>query len=236
MLRLSHDRKVANCRNDKNSFGLLPGPKGSCPNASIGPGGCWSDDKCPICYAEKLRRLYKGVDTNLRYNTRKLKKATYTEAVEILSSAFDSYLKTNKSNNFRIHWSGDIFSIKYAAALNTAILKTPKLKFWNYTRSFDYVEVFTGTPNVITYISLDRKNLKKGIKYVNKHPELFKKDLNHFRISYMSPINDFKELTNYKVVSCPVDDGKLDLLYACSKCGLCNSNKGSGKVIFFKEK
>ena len=249
MLHLSNDRKTAFKKNDKNSYGLLPGPtpRGTCPNATVGTCGCWSlssTGKSRVCYAEKIRKLYKTVDKNLRYNTKTLKKADFEKTIKILKDTFNRYLIESSGKSFRIHWSGDLFSVKYASALNVAILDTPELFFWNYTRSYKYLEIFKHTSNLITYLSIDTENFNECIRYFLNNRDLL--NFKRIRISYMNSEDDFikrlndnfdfgLEKLNLKyVVPCPVDIGELAMIGACSKCSLCNSKRGEDKVIFFK--
>jgi|694.fasta_scaffold42075_8 hypothetical protein len=181
LLKPSSDRKTRSYDSQKNTFGLLPGPEGTCPGATAAAKGCWfkaPGRKTSTCYVDNIMRLYKGVYGILEYNTRVLREAAASATpiqsmVEILDAEFTRFkdaetkhqAKTAEplSLNYRLHWAGDIFNTDYAQALHQAMVKHPEIHFWNYTRSFFAVPYIINTPNLIQYLSLDPVNITEGL-------------------------------------------------------------------------
>jgi hypothetical protein len=154
---------------------------------------------------------------------------------------------------YRLHWAGDIFNEEYAQALASAIQLNSDLHFWCYTRSFFAVPYLCNIPNLTLYLSLDPVNVQHGMMTFSEH----KTDRNNLQICYMSPENDFeahmkrtvlllreenklREALGYApkneeldtaLSACPVDTGKLELEYGCSKCKRC-IKKHPGPVWF----
>lgn len=156
-----------------NTFGLLPGPEGTCPGCTVGEGGCWAkqgDRSTETCYVVKLMQAYPSTGRVLEDNTELLKSSSYNEMVEILVNEFNRFEKSNKRSRskpkeqlYRLHWSGDIFSQEYARALNTAMYLFPDITFWCYTRSFEFLGEFD-VPNLIMFVSTDPVNFMNGFR------------------------------------------------------------------------
>ena len=223
------DRKVQFWSNQYNTFGMVPGPApiGTCPGATLKEGGCWHvsrGKKLPECYACKITHCYGGVMRILKHNTRALARKTQPDMESLLTAEFASFRQTELSHAkrtgtkaclvYRLHWSGDLFSERYAKALAKVVRKNSDILFWNYTRSFKWISYFKNVPNLITYLSLDPVNKQEGMRVYKR----WKTAIPNLRIAYMSKINDFQEL---KLISCPVDAGKLELTGGCARCGVC---------------
>jgi hypothetical protein len=231
----SNDRKVHFWKNQSNTFGLLPGPKacgGTCPGATKADGGCYhipAGRKLPVCYASRVMHCYGGVRRILENNTRLLTKANQREMERLLNKEFARFRTAELAHMkrtgittqpvYRLHWSGDVFSERYAKALANAIRNNRDIMFWNYTRSFDWVKHFHSLPNLVLYLSMDQCNLGKGLV---KYQEL-KPMIHDLRIAYMGKEHHLKNLNNMhlKLTPCPVDSGKLELEGGCAKCGIC---------------
>lgn len=257
------DRKTRAYTQQYNTFGLLPGngKEGTCPCATTKPGGCWhvaTGRKLPTCYVAKLQRAYVGVNAILQHNTQLLKKASYHEQVKLLKCEFERFrtaeLKKSPENPillYRIHWSGDIFSVRYAKALSAAMQAFPDIKFWCYTRSFFAVPHLSCVPNLNLILSFDPVNIQEGLKYLNHYRTSKKPTTTTIQFCYMVKQNDFDfsaQLANFKaktnnenatkwlstlqLFSCPVDTKKLELESGCYKCKWCSGR--CSKPIWFE--
>lgn len=256
------NRKTRAYKTQENTYGLLPGKTlwknevmGTCPGATTGVGGCChikDGKKTPECYVYSTISAYPGVYPVLRDNTRLLQEAG--DAVqEELTKEFTRFSENehkrkeqNKpySFNYRLHWSGDIFSEEYAKALRRAILAFPYINFWCYTRNMAAVPILNGIPNLNLYISLDPQNFDEGmLTYVEN-----KDESPNLRLCYMSPVNDFKtrleafspkfigqnilrkflgskpkseKLIQFPVAICPADSGTAESEGCCHRCKMC---------------
>lgn len=226
LLKPSCDRKVRMYKTQHNSFGCMPGPLsegGTCAGCTSGDGGCWEtstpNGKVKVCYVDKLRRAYKGVDAVLKHNTRLLTDGP-DGAVALLHSMFSEFEDTcdryekrtgdKDARRFRLYWSGDVDSTNTAEALRRAIRAHPRVNFWTYTRSFSNVSYLMNIPNLRLFVSLDKANKEEGMDMFsgyNEHGDL--------SLCYMG-----KEQPK-GFIPCPVDDGKMVLDGACRKCMLC---------------
>jgi hypothetical protein len=230
-LKPSADRKVWAYKNQKNTFGLLPGPEGTCPMATLGPGGCRTvtvPGKRPDCYVYRMMSVYKGVRGVLEHNTRLLKDATHEEQVELLNEEFKRFkeLKRNgimRSNKYRLHWAGDIFDRQYAESIRAALITNQDMEFWTYTRTFDVIDVFKDVENLRLYLSLDACNVDAGLRVYAEQ----KWDRLH--LCYMG---DNPPELEESFLGCPVDSGQLVVEGACQSCNLCLR----GHNIWFKTK
>lgn len=234
-LKPTGDRKTRSRSSQLNTFGLKPGKDGSCPLATEGEGGCCNireGRRLPTCYVYRLMNCYKGIRKSLEHNTELLKKSDEQGMEDILKHEFHRFLKAEEKaepgspHNYRLHWSGDIFNLKYARALRKAMDAYPGVKFWCYTRSFFSVPMLAGLSNLTLYLSIDRVNAEKGFKAYEEN----KKSGNVF-FSYLSP-EDPVILRKHGYLPCPVDSGSMDLEGACHRCGLCIK----GCNIWFKER
>jgi hypothetical protein len=233
-LKPSADRKVWAYKNQKNTFGLLPGPEGTCPGATLGPGGCRTVISTggakgrPDCYVYRMMSIYKGVRGVLEHNTDLLMNATHEEQVTLLNEEFKRFKQVHKNGSmcadkYRLHWSGDIFDRQYAESIRAALITNQDIQFWTYTRTFDVIDVFKDVDNLRLYLSLDACNVDEGLKvYENE-----KWDKLHLCYMGDNP-PDLEE----SFVGCPVDSGQLALEGACQSCKLCLR----GHNIWFKTK
>lgn len=241
-LRTSCDRKVRMYKTQENSFGCLPGPPsigGTCVGCTSGPGGCWETAAVggvnKVCYVDKLRKVYTGVNKVLTNNTLLLHGASlvgkmdlFDDMVDEFEDKCDRYVKRTGDRdvrNFRLYWSGDIPDISTAMALMSTIRNHPRTHFWTYTRSFEYVPTLYGTRNLKLFVSLDAVNCEEGMDRFNSsnYPR------GSLSLCYMGDTNP------YNFTPCPVDAGKMPLEGACRKCMLCVS-RSQDKNIWFNIK
>ena len=245
VLKPSADRKTKFHKNQKNTYGLLPGRAGSCPGATTGPGGCCDKPngrKTNVCYVFNLMNVYGGVKNILAHNTQVMQNATQEEMVQILDAEFDRFRKVEMKRPkpelyYRIHWAGDIFSEEYAEALSESIQQNSDIRFWCYTRSMFAVPILCNIENLSFYISLDPMNFKEGMDTFLRNKPKSK----HLQLCYMGKENNSqarkesaeKALKPYHsdqimklamgetFTPCPVDTGKLKLEMGCAVCMKC---------------
>ncbi len=238
LLRLTSDRKTRLYPSQKNTYGLSPGSLevgGSCPGATYEKGGCAhvkEGRKLGDCYVMLLQVSYKGVKPILQHNTELIKKSSKEELVEILTNEFLRFEATERSRgnttilNYRLHWSGDILNEEYAEALAIAIKNVPNVKFWGYTRSFFAIPILSGIANLKMYISADEANEKEALEVYNAYV-----GSGNISICWMGKVRPMN--SNFpRLVSCPVDSGKMELEGGCHNCKLCFR----GTPVFFEVK
>lgn len=233
-LKPSEDSKTKFRPGQKNTFGLTPGPEGSCPWATSGKGGCWADGKCKICYAWRLSQFRKNTKAVLDGNFELLKSYKGKARIGILVQEFRRFLyEGGKGDKFyRLHWSGDIFSPDYAKDLMLACKEVPEVKFWNFTRNFD-PKVLNAIAkykpdNLVQYLSADAVNLDMAMKAYEKYPGVF-------AMSYMGDSVEPFEKTWTKTAgrtihSCPSNFKHTSVEFMCKKCKMCLK----GSCVFFK--
>ena len=230
LLKPTSDRKTQAYPGQRNTYGLMRGPiaeGGTCPGCTIGPGGCCERPggrKTTTCYVDKLTRAYPGVKASLCYNRDLLNESGHEGKVLLLLKEFLRFSKEcldNKAElNYRIHWSGDVFDLRYAKALREAITDCHFINFWAYTRFFDCVPLLAGIPNLQLYLSLDKVNFETGYPVYLKY---MKANVHYCYMGDEKPDDDV-------LTPCPVDIDKLPLEGACHKCRLCLT----GHNVWFK--
>lgn len=228
MIKPTCDRKTKGWKGQKNTYGLFPadGCNGTCPGATKGPGGCLNLSNGRYdCYVFKIMRIYKGVENSLLNNTTVLRMADFNGKKDILRTEFNRFrtaeLKRTEPRLFyRLHWSGDIFDREYAKALAAVIQEFPDIKFWGYTRSFEFAEELVDIPNLVMYLSIDAVNREAGLALAARRP-------GKFALAYLAEVQPDKSY-----LPCPVDSKKMALEEACQKCKICIS----GHKVWFKTK
>ena len=221
------DRKVKFRATQRNTFGLLhaKGKLGTCPGCTTGEGGCAQKSKSGktlTCYVDGLVKCYKGIKGVLVHNSTLLKFADEDTQTALLNAEFTRFeeeeRKYAKKHNvpvgpllrYRLHWSGDVFSLQYARALTRAMVMHPEVQFWGYTRSFvsksigaaygnvgvDTVLELLEAPNMVLHLSLDKVNVLQGIlvaaKLVLRNPT--SDAVRRLKLCYMSETDDFKSM------------------------------------------
>lgn len=200
-----------------NSFGLPPGE--TCPGKT---------EFCESCYAFGSIRS-KGVKEMLNGNYELLKSLETEEdmtvyLIEMLqrcSDFADSDGVAPEDRVFRIHWSGDFYSVEYARAWANAVQKFPDINFWVYTRSFrepvDVIPIIDGIENLSILLSVDDGN-------INDIPE----EYDHLdRANSAVDVINAERLVrkDRKTIVCPENLNRLELMQdsqgACIKCRAC---------------
>jgi hypothetical protein len=224
-LTLSDNSKVKFKPNHRNTFGLnfgLEKDGGTCVGATSGTGGCLdvrTGHKRETCYMAKITQIYKAVGKVLNDNTRLLVGKSYDEMVLVLTNTFQNFVDKNKKEHwfFRLTYSGDVFSDTFAKALVTACNKFPEVKFWLYTRSFQFVPILVRANNLAVYLSIDPVNKQTGLKLYNT----LKVEYNNIGLAHLDEPKDIKDI---KFVKCPETHGVISNNSdrgACSVCKLC---------------
>lgn len=233
MLQLTNNSKTRFKKGHMNTFGLmygLPENGGTCPGATCGKGGCLDvkdGNKLPTCYMSKVTTAYKAVGNVLAKNTDMLKDKSVDEMTVILKATIQEFIRKNKGDllYFRLHYSGDFYSVDYAKAWVAAMLHFPNVHFWVYTRSFrtqtEIVESLLTVPNLTLFLSADEVNSEKALEIYEK----YKDNHNNLGLAWLG--NEPPDKEKYRWVTCPELSGKVKNTAesgACAKCKLCVNN------------
>jgi hypothetical protein len=228
----------------KNSFSLPP--IDSCPGRT---------DLCAsACYAVNFNN-FAGVDQSFARNFYLLLEAERTEGEEgmylLLSDLIQrirrSFIRSDVNPRdwvYRIHPSGDFFSLLYARAWRRVMEENPDIFFWAYTRSFqpecNVVPLLLGITNFQIYISGDAENIVSAKQICSRY------DLP------LAPLGidathgwELHEGRERRAIVCPENTGRLKLMKpdkqnpqngrgACLDCRVCF--KGRYDVIFIDDK
>lgn len=199
-----------------------PETGGTCPHATLGPGGCLTlkkeGGKNKTCYMDKLVKAWPSVGRSLVSNTALLAGKSQIELEQILLATVDEFIKINSGANlyFRLHYSGDFFSEEYAKAWASVVKQRSNVRFWVYTREFDLVHLFVELSNITVFLSVDPVNYLKGLEVYEKY-----KLTNHIAMAYLG--NTKPE--GHRWVTCPASTIKNSPeIGACGKCRLCVDN------------
>lgn len=208
----------------------LPENGGTCPGATKGVGGCLDVRdglKRQTCYMAKIVTIYKAVGNVLMQNTEALQGKTRAEMEVILDETVAAFVKKSDKQKlfFRLHYSGDFFSLDYAKAWASVIKKYPNVRFWVYTRSFteknNYVEPLLGLCNLSVYLSCDTDNFNRASELYEK----LKDQHSNLGLAWLGDVAP--DPAKFRWVKCPEVTGKIkntDGEGACSKCRLCVDN------------
>ena len=104
---------------------------------------------------------------------------------------FSNWITRNVKNKFRWHVSGDVFSYEYAEFIALVCMLTPHVKFWIYTRSFDFLVPFVDVSNLAVNLSVDKDNYEEAMEAKGKYD---------FRICYLTMDGSFPELPPGSVI------------------------------------
>ena len=147
-LRLSAAGKVQEWREQTNGF-ALPATRSVCTYATP---TCFEG-----CYAKKGRMKFAIPQKAYKKNYEALLNAG---SVERMAELLIDSLARVSFRVFRIHVSGDFFSVNYARAWQATCKAFPTAMFWAYTRCLDseILGVLRQTPNLRMLLSCDRDN------------------------------------------------------------------------------
>lgn len=232
---------------EPNSFGL--------PSVNTCPGKtAYCEQDCYAISAERRSATHRKLLAN--YDTL-IAAETVEDKVELLSDMIDEYKASAdkigvkpENRRFRIHWSGDFYSVEYAEAWRITIEKNPDLKFWVYTRSFtpdvNVVPTLAGIKNLDLFLSVDQDNVDAAVPVVEQNPEV--------RIAYLVDYSEDAETmreklgrtgSEFRAMACPENmrdergNRKLALVSekggACARCAYCINNRDNWDVVFVKK-
>lgn len=245
-VRPSGDRKVSSCVRRQgskdnvvlqNSYGLPAGL--SCPHMT---------DFCEGCYAEALENQWSSVSRLVMSNWQAHQRAGDNVVMHLvlLMSQFVVFLLqfrrlseqgrvTDDDLIYRIHWDGDLYSEAYTLAWRRLIQGHPEVRFWIYTRSFEYATLLEDLPNVAVYLSVDEYNVDAAEKYLDAFPRLHAA----FCAETQADAAVLAASIGRRAVACPENVGRIPLVMhqsgrrtlsvpvgedgkgACAACRLC---------------
>lgn len=221
-LKLSDNSKVNFFTGHKNTFGLnygLPTNGGTCPGATVGKGGCCENKNGnkETCYVAGLCKRYINVPKNLQNNTDLVLNKTEQELHPILRNTVLKFLLNggHKAQYFRLHWSGDFFNEAYAKAWVKVMREFPYVKFWAYTRSFEFIPILLEANNLALYLSIDPINKNEALILYEKY-----KDKKNLGLAYMGS----DAIEGIKFIPCPELSKKVKNCGACKLCMTHTSN------------
>lgn len=199
--------KLISGNNDKintKSFNLPA--HASCPGAS---------DWCKShCYASKGRYVFGTVRKMYKRNLRAVKegKSTFSRLVAEIP----------KEGVFRIHSSGDFFSVNYIQMWIDICKSKSDIKFWGYTRSWiipelrDKLEELRSLSNVEIFASID--------------PTVLQIPPKGWRVASVEGDD------RYTGITCPEQLAKKKgLNVPCTKCKFCFDKNRKGRNVIFLE-
>lgn len=234
LLKTANNGKVKFRKNHKNTFGLMYGkPKdgGTCPGATCGKGGCLDVKEgrtTQTCYMSKVTRIYKNVGKTLLENTTALHNKTEEEMRNVIRQMIQVFSSDSKGEDlyFRLHYSGDFFSLDYAKAWASVMKEFPEIRFWVYSRSVfkdgtDFITPLLGVDNLSLFLSCDPDNFDTMLSFYNKHNE------NNPQLAMAWMGDSAPDTEKYRWVKCPEVTKKISNTEdkgACSKCRLCVDN------------
>ena len=230
---------------EPNSFGI--------PSVETCPG---RTDYCEMdCYAIEAEHRT-ATEIKLIRNLALLQDADATEGMtdllrDMLASYRDAANKLGvetKNQRFRIHWSGDFFSLDYAQAWRSVITENPDINFFVFTRSFrpdlNVVPILAGLDNLDLLLSVDREN----VTYVQQALEGNDGVRIAYLVDYLEEVDELREKTGrvqgYRKRACPENmrdaTGARGLPViskrggACSVCTYCINKPETWDVVFVK--
>lgn len=156
-----------------NAFPLPAGPLdvgGSCPGVT---------EACRNCYAAGLESWAPGFRRAAAANLDALRHLYRCGGSRAVSAALVAVVRRSEDLQraagvsapvFRWHSDGDLFADWYARAVRRAIVETPQVDHWLYTRSLGIVRHLLPVPdNARVYLSGDRYNLDGVARAVKRY-------------------------------------------------------------------
>jgi len=176
---------------------------------------------------EKIVRIYKSAGERLKRNTSQLRKAgkDRKKLEALLTEMVQKFVDENEEKDwyFRLHYSGDFYSKEYAQAWAKVIRKFPKVKFWAYTRSFQFVKYLIREKNLSIYLSTDSENWKVAVPLYKQFRRWYK----NIGIAWLG--HTMLPPKQLRFAKCPETFGKLSnhpAQGACSRCRICCEPRG----------
>ncbi|GIW57677.1 MAG: hypothetical protein KatS3mg083_622 [Candidatus Dojkabacteria bacterium] len=197
-----------------------------------------SEENCPCatdicslyCYAKKRHFLHNKVINKLINNSLFSRTVDFVPWMCFKLGSLDIPV-------FRIHVSGDFYSVEYIEKWRKIVTERSEIAFFTYTRSWTDSEMLKALlklaklHNMYMWFSADRDNWTSARQYKNVHWAFmvvddhdyklfenseFKPDI-LFRVSHKQPLKEM-----HGIVVCPYENGvKTKERIKCDMCGLC---------------
>jgi hypothetical protein len=225
--------------------GLGLSPVDSCPG---------STETCEeVCYA---------IDAEYRTRTDILLQDNYElllscenvdEIIGLLDDAVVAYIEDadkhgvpENKRQFRIHWSGDFYSVEYALAWRVVMAKYENIQFYAYTRTFtddvNVVPILADLPNLDLFLSVDKDNVYKAKPVLEANPDAKV----GYLVKYLEEVDELVDILDrregYRSRPCPEnmrrENGirRLPVISekggACSRCTYCIGKPDNWDVVF----
>lgn len=197
---------------------------GAIPSFSLMPViTCSPDAPCRIngCYMKPLVAMRKSLKKALTKNT-----TIASQNPEDIYNQVCGWLAMYRPVAFRIHVSGDFFSVGYLDVWNRIAMQNPSVKFFAFTKQFGVLREFLSTHKLAKNLSII---LSAWIPYSEgwlPPADLLKK----FPVAWVVDAN--QKLTQFIV---GYSRKARYCLGKCETCGLCfNRKRKDGDIIFIK--
>lgn len=202
----------------------------------------FSTEKCrSVCYADKHKKIFKGVRDTLASNWKSVTSIQREHGVEGLTEAFSDVLRSVADNidqtnvkrakkglkplqkRFRWTWSGEIWSKDCAKAIVLAHAANPDITGWAYTRALPHIDALIPgikAKQLRIMLSQDEENEARVEATRQRVMSEYGVHLATFRM---------RDTEGLKGVACPKVDDKERFALAkkggqispCIRCGMC---------------
>jgi hypothetical protein len=125
-----------------------------------------------VCYVENLKGAQPDLYALYEHNARTIRQILAEPRIRFdWAIAVARWIEKNAAGGFRWHVSGDVFSYEYAEWIATVCRWSPSVRYWIYTRSFQFLGplwyVATSGPNkgnLALNLSCDRDNWPDAVR------------------------------------------------------------------------
>lgn len=138
------------------------------------------------CYVHGLEKHAPDTYRLYAHNSAEIREIIAAGGEMLWNTATDMarWIADNCKGGFRWHVSGDIFSADYANFIEHVCYNAPDVRFWIYTRSFEFLPYLMGQSttrggNLAINLSADKDNWQAAHGYANAH---------NLRICYMNTV------------------------------------------------
>lgn len=230
---------------EPNSFGL--------PSVDTCPGRTdYCEQDCYAIESERRTSTYQKLQRNFDVLQGAESIAQMTNQLWSLMGRYhdraDSLGIPNDTRRFRIHWSGDFYSVDYASAWRNVIEGDPDTQYFTYTRSFhddeNVAPVLAGIPNLDFFLSVDSDNIDSAVAVASINPEVRIAYLVDYYEEVEDLVHQMSSVRDGRIKACPENmrtvDGSRRLALinenggACSRCMYCIKKPNDRDVVFVK--
>lgn len=137
------------------------------------------------CYVHGLEKHAQATHDLYKHNSATIRRilARPASVRAQWARSFAQWITRHASGGFRWHVSGDVFSADYAEFIRDVCQRAPDVRFWIYTRSFEYVGILVRAANLAVNLSADKDNYQAAERCRSLHPR-------DVRICYLSDNGD----------------------------------------------